>query len=216
MNHNGPVVVKKSSFLSAIAFGFFGTLAIVIICAASVAFYAVNVIDRKTNDVFNLGSNIITALPELEEALPPVVSDALNDRRAPNYRQEVNVTARFIEGEHKHNNKVVFDVSNNGDELITMLALRGTLVDESGTIVRSFISYPATPLAIDNDWPGPLMPGSNRQIGINIYHHADLNNAKVTVELADLRVWNDTANEQSSINPELAKLLVSLPPLDGD
>ena len=216
MNHNGPVIVKKSSFLSAIAFGFFGTLAIVIVCAASVAFYAVNVIDRKTNDVFDLGSNIVTELPELKEALPPVVSDALNDRRAPDYRQKIEVAARLIEGEHKHSDKVVFDISNNGDELITMLALRGTLLDESGTIVRSFVSYPATPLAIDNDWPGPLMPGSTRQIGINIYHHSDLANGKVTVELADLRVWNNNAKEQSNVNPETEKLLVSTPLISGD
>ena len=51
MRHNAnPMVVKRGGFLSAVAYGLFGTITAAIVCGAGVGLYAVNVVDRRGRD----------------------------------------------------------------------------------------------------------------------------------------------------------------------
>ncbi len=80
------------------------------------------------------------------------------------------------------------DVTNKGAEMITMLAIRVVLLDESGAPVRSASTYAATPATIENEWRGPILPGSTRHCGITVYDCPA--NVKLETEITDLRVWN--------------------------
>lgn len=192
MHRDAPVVVRRGGFLSAVAYGVFGTLTTLIVCAAALGAYALHVADSKVDAVFGAGRSVLTALPELREALPPVMADALNDRRAPAYRESVELRASLAETGDDRYREVVIDATNNGDETITLLAVRVVLVGEGGVPLRSLSTYAATPAMIDEEWRGPILPGSTRRCGVTVYHCPP--NAALEAEITDLRVWNGPAD----------------------
>jgi hypothetical protein len=189
MQHGAPMVVKKGGFLAAAAYGFFGMLTAAIVCGTALGFYGLTVVDRRADQLVDLGSSVLTSLPELKQSLPPAVSDMLNDRRAPEYRDQVELDVRLApDGGRRGGASVVIHATNNGDELITLMAVRVVLVNKDDVPVRSFATYAATPAMIDDDWRGPLMPNATRRCGMTLHlEHAGLT---PKVEITDLRVWN--------------------------
>ena len=81
MNMGSAIVVKKAGFLSALAYGFFGMLTATVVCASGLAFYSLHIVDSKTDSIFGLAHSLVGSFPEMLESLPPVLADALNDRR---------------------------------------------------------------------------------------------------------------------------------------
>lgn len=187
MSRDSQVVVRRSGFFSALAHGFFGALIAIVLCVTCVAVYGVHVVDRKTDALLGVGHGIIKSIPELEEALPPVIADALDDRRAPEYREQLAMNVRLLPGSDGGHSELVVETANNGDEVITLMAVRIVLLDENGVPVRSVNTYAATPATIDQDWRGPIMPGSKRYCGITMFRCPA--NLTPEVEITDLRVW---------------------------
>jgi len=54
-------------------------------------------------------------------------------------------------------------VVNNGREVVSLLSLRVIVLNENNEIISESNEWAATPFAADDDWRGPLMPGSNRR-----------------------------------------------------
>lgn len=190
MDAMSPIIVKKG-FLSAVAQGLFGTLITAIVCVSGLGFYLVNIVDRKTGDLFSFTQETISSLPALRAALPPAIADALADRRDPSYRQQLDVAAELIaegKGDEGWSRRVVLSVTNKGDQTISLLAVRLVLLDAQGVPVRAVLQHAATPIALqDEQWNGPLMPGGVRKIPLTIA--ADDKYASVSAEVTDLRIW---------------------------
>ncbi|RMF79610.1 MAG: hypothetical protein D6744_08955, partial [Planctomycetota bacterium] len=122
MECSPSVVVKKNGFLSSLARGVFGLLTATVVCAAGVGVYALHVVDGRIDQVLRLGENIasgaagltVDALKNAEhiqDALPPVLADALRDRRALEYREQIVVDAQIAEARsHRGMNRVVVRV----------------------------------------------------------------------------------------------------------
>jgi hypothetical protein len=192
MHHERPVVVRRGGFFPALAYGFFATLITLLIIAGGVALYAVNVVDRKSSHLLEFGQGAVMALPDYIEALPPAIADLLNDRRAPGYRDHVEVQARVVAGDALHKRqRLLVDVTNKGDQMITLLAVRVVLANADDVPVRALSTYAATPVMIEDEWRGPLMPQATRRCALVVYHDSD---AVLTpqVEITDLRVWKDS------------------------
>ena len=202
MEYAPSVVVKKGGFLSSLARGFFGLLTATVICVAGIGVYALHVVDGRLDQVLNMGEGVLASVTglggdalknakSLREALPPVFSDALNDRRAVDYRDAVTVDVRLADAESRHDGRkrAVVRVSNNGSETISLLALNIVLEDARGLPVRDFCTYVATPIAIDcdEDIRGPLLPGSTRTFSKWIRDGAETN--AVSFEVSDMRVF---------------------------
>lgn len=188
--NSSPIIVKRG-FLTALAQGIFATLITVIVCGAAIGAYALNIVDRKL-DLGNFGAfgqDLVEAIPAIREALPPVLSDALNDHRAPEYVKQLDLSARLLPSDDNGWPRAVIEVVNNGDQMVTLLALRLAALDEDGTPVDDFTRYVATPFACDDDeWAGPLLPGATaRHV---VYFHGDDDAASIEVSVADIRVWN--------------------------
>jgi hypothetical protein len=192
MNQSPTVVVRKGGFLSALAIGLFTFLTGAVVCASAVAFYGLHIVDNRSGDVVSTVQTIVAALPEWRRALPPAVSEALQDERDPSYREELTVAARIVPASGRSDaSTAIIEVTNNGERTVSLLALRVALEDGSGVPLESFSTYVATPLAIgDDDWRGPLLPGSTRRISEGRWVSGRA--ARATVEVNELRVWVET------------------------
>lgn len=187
-----PIIIKRG-FFSTVAYGVSGVLITTIVCGSGLALYGMNLIDRKSGDLTSLSKELVAALPGILEALPPVLSDAVNDRRDPGYRSELDIKVVIAGDEDSSWRRPVLTVKNNGDEVVSLLAVRIVLLDEDGLPTSERGTYVATPLALENCevWKGPILPGETRRISTNMY--TDDSDVKVEIEVTEIRVWNGPA-----------------------
>ena len=185
------VVVRKSGFFSALVIGLFTFLTGAVVCGTAVAFYGLHIVDHRSGDVVETVKSVVEALPKWRSALPPAVSDALQDQRDPAYRSELEVTARVMPGRGRSDRPVVvIEITNNGTRTVSLMSARVTLEDENGVPLESFSTYLATPLAVgegDGEWRGPLLPGSTRRVTVEDWSARGV--ARAGVEVNELRVW---------------------------
>ena len=197
MNHMSPVVVKKMGFFPALFLGLFGTIIASVVCAAGLGFYGLNIVDSKAGDVLALGQGLIRGLPEFQEALPPALADLLDDKRDPQYRRNIDLQARIVPDRNRDDRgRAVITVTNNGDETVSLMSLRVVLEDDRQVPIREMVTYAATPVTIDDQWRGPLLPGSTRKFSVCTWRGSG--ELDVSAEVTDLRVWNRDADVGSS------------------
>ena len=184
------VIVKKGGFLTAFFQGLFGLAIVCVVCVSGLGFFALSRADRTIQTVLMTAGGIVEGLPQWVEKLPPMISDGLNDRRAPDYRQNLEVTVRSEKSPRDAGrNLSVVTVKNTGVETVSVLALNIVYENDDGVPVGERRVYAATPILIDeDDWRGPLFPDSTRRFVVSLFgHDTDLRPA---YEIAELRVWN--------------------------
>ena len=188
MNMGPAVIVKKGGFLSALAYGFFGTLTTIIVCGSGLAFYGLHIEDSKSDTIFDLARTAVTSFPEMIQSLPPVLADALNDHRDPEYRDYLTTSVRIVpDTDDDRYRRIVVKVQNTGDKTVTLLSGHLVLEDDDGVPIREFSTYVATPLAIEDEWRGPLFPGAKRQFS---YRLKNPQPEQASLEISELRVWD--------------------------
>jgi hypothetical protein len=193
MSSTPAVVVKKSGFLNGLFYGFFGFLITTVLCVTGLGVYGLSIADSKAVQAISTAERLITGVPEwvngMLDALPPAIADALHDRRDPGYRQQVDVKVRPVRaGRSELINRVALDVTNNGPETISLMAVRVVLLDDDGAAADERVVYVATPLAIEDEWRGPLLPGSTRKLSVSVYG-VKPGDYEVSQEITELRIW---------------------------
>jgi hypothetical protein len=178
------VIVNKSGFFSSIVKGIFGTIMVVIICATALGLYAVYALDHNIGRITSI---VNSGEPSWQVLLPPVLGEALNDRRALDYRRSLDIEARVERGSVGEGRGVlVIEVHNRGSQVVSWLGLRAVVEDESPEKYLSLNIMAATP-AMMGDWRGPLGPGESTIVTRAI--HDVQGTPKVRIEVADLRTW---------------------------
>jgi hypothetical protein len=212
MNGSPGVVVNKGGFLSSVAKGLFGTIMVIVLCGTALGLYGMRIADTKFALIADKAEvildHVMRTLPQWQEAMPPQIADALLDRRAPDYRDSVDVSARLAR--HGRHDMIVVEVNNKGDEIISMLPVRVVVEDNGGVPVFESSLYAVTPLNLGCDeWPGPLWPRSAPR-KILQYACRVPADAKVTVEITDLRVALPAAQDDAAAElPEPASAVAT-------
>ncbi len=186
---NNPV---RMSPLTALFLGLFGVGAVGIAAGTSVILYSLRVLDRKASSILDFAEHTVEALPELIASLPPALGDVLNDRRAPEYAKKLDVGVRFTANEKADGVRPVLTVTNKGDEVVSMLAVRVVALDAKGVPLRDWTQVVATPIAIEDDWRGILLPGATRHVVMSSSRSLDPSRTDTltgAVEISELRVW---------------------------
>lgn len=185
--HNGRMSPFTAFFL-----GLFGVAAVGLIAATAITLSAVHTIDKQATSIVGFVANSIDGLPELIDSLPPALGDILDDRRAPEYAAEIAIKVNLITDDRGHL-RPVMTIENKGGEMITMLAVRVAALNADNVPVREWTEVVATPIAIDHDWRGPIMPGKVRHVvGSRAYRGGPidkLSKLSVATEISDIRVW---------------------------
>jgi len=182
----------RMSPITALFLGLFGVAAVGITSVTATVLYGMRIIDGKASTLIGFAENTVTNLPELIESLPPVLADAFHDRRAPEYTDSLDVQVRFVNDTESQTVRPVLSVTNKGNEVVSMLAVRVAALDSSKLPIRDWTELVATPIAVENDVPGPLFPGKTRHMVLHnsrsLYGQlSDENGA--AIEVSEIRVW---------------------------
>lgn len=183
---------SRMSPMTAFFIGLFGVGAVGIASGATIVLYGLRIIDQKATAIVGLAENTVTGLPELIASLPPALGDVLNDRRAPEYASNVDVELNFVTSERKGGLQPVMTITNKGSEVISMLAVRVAALNQQRVPVQEWTQVVATPIAIDDDWRGPLFPGSTRHVVLSSWRTVNAEQAQDltgVAEVSELRVW---------------------------
>ncbi len=193
------VVHKRHSFLSVLAIC--GTLIVLSIVAtvAGVGLYALRIVHCKTADLTGLAAETIKALPEYAKVLPPVLADAFDDVRAPDYVRQLEISVHPAAAHREYRgNAAVVEVRNAGEAIVSLLAMRVLAQDSDGGLIREAAQYAATPLQVEGDWRGPILPGQTRRFVVCFRSAAPV--ASYAHEITEVRIWNkDTPPPAASV-----------------
>lgn len=194
MNDFPQIIYKRHTFLSALAMGLSAVIIAFIVSCTVVIIYGMNFAGEKSEEVVSLVEEAIRGLPKLQESLPPVLADILDDRRQPDYRTQIEISASTtLLPADKGTVKTTIEIVNNGSEVVSLLSLRVVVLTSRNEIITESNEWAATPIAADHDdWRGPLMPGSRRYFvtsrgGLPVFSADEL---KTEVEITDIRIWN--------------------------
>lgn len=221
MSGHSNITLRKHSFLSSTAFGLSAIIITLIVSATVVLLYGVHLASDKSERVIDLAQSAVRGLPEFQQSLPPALADMLNDRRQPDYAGQLAITAKVTSRPESHGRtRTAIEVVNNGKEVVSLLSLRVVLLDEDDQLLCESQEWAATPVAIDDDWRGPLMPGSKRRFVCwrrCPYEVGPLDVIKPEIEITELRVWNGPKDssviEGNSMNETAVSALDEAGPL---
>lgn len=193
------ITYKRHTFFSALVMGLCALLITIILSGTAVVLYGMHFVgDKSEKIVTSLVEDAIQGLPALQKSLPPVLGDLLDDRRLPDYCDQLDIRARTsVQDDHNGRMRTEIKVTNNGEEVVSLLSLRVVIFDSRDEILTESNQWAATPIAADDDWRGPIMPGSNRHFVISHYRRSPnlyLEDLKTEVEITDVRVWNKNSN----------------------
>jgi hypothetical protein len=179
----------RMSPMTALFLGLFGVGGVGIAAGTCVILYSLRILDRKAEAVLEFAEQTVNSLPELVSTLPPAL-DVLAGRRAPDYAGKVDVVVRFTPNEKGDGVRPVLTILNKGSEVVSMLAVRVVALDAKSVPVREWTEVVATPLAIDDDWRGILMPGAPRHVVLSASRAFTAEQGMTgVVEISELRVW---------------------------
>jgi hypothetical protein len=188
MSSAPAVIVKKGGVLTTLISGIFGTLILLILCAAGLGFYSLHLIDRNMRDFFGPENKFVEALPRLGQAVP-MLGDLFSDGRMPGYRPHLQISARLDRPTNPDGQaRVIVEATNRGDHTVTLLTARIVLLDASGDPLAESRCFIAAPLTFPEDqWRGPLLPGATRRFCQPVAAPPQATGAEL--EITDLRVW---------------------------
>lgn len=182
------IVRKPMGFFAVAAMGISAVLVTAILSATGVAMYGLRVVDKKSGNLLELVQEAAKSFPEIRAALPPALADALDDARAPEYRDSLRISAKLSDETDRWGyHRASVEVENTGDQTVSLLSMRLIGLDGDGDPAQERSVYAATPLQIENDWRGPLLPRETRRLVVRGFFAEGV--ASVVPEITDVRVW---------------------------
>lgn len=184
----------QRSFLSTLALGLCSIVIALIVGATLLGLYGIRLVDHKSEQVLGTVDQLVTGLPELQEKLPPLIGDLFQDERRIDYLDHIEIESRLVRGVRRDQPglRSQIEVKNTGDEMVTLLTLHLSAFDEDGELIEEWNEWVATPVALENELRGPLLPGSTRTVRtghLRFRERVILDAIRVHVEVTDVRVW---------------------------
>lgn len=160
--HSGMIVQKRMSFLASCVWAVASILITGIVSVAGISLYGLRIIDQRVGNALQLVPAVLEGL----DNLPPMLADAIDQRRQPDYREQLAVDVAFSPAGSNEDSQPLLTVENNGDKTVGFLAVRVVVRDPRGRIVHEGTTNVATPVAVEGyrEMPGPILPGAKRQI----------------------------------------------------
>jgi len=218
MNQPSYITFRRHTFLSSLAMAFGAVVVTLLISCTVVALYAVHLASEKSERVISLAQDAVRGLPEFTKSLPPALSDMLDDRREPQYCSELAISAKVVSRPDPHRGlRTEIEITNNGGAVVSLLSLRIIILDDREQLLCESQEWAATPVAADDGWRGPIMPGSKRHFVSHArcpWGSVPTDALKAQIEVTELRVWNDTKNQDTPAGAPAPKATASIEPAE--
>lgn len=192
-----PVIRKRMGFFSVLAVCLTSIIITAVVSTAGLGVYGLRVVDRKSDNLVGFVGELAKQLPELRDSLPPALFDAIDDERHPEYRSNIRVSVKRVTDEQRDRYcRAVVEVENKGDDTISMLTLRIVALDKNGDPVTERKTWVASPIQLDDDWRGPILPKETRRFAVR-YFDAD-ETASFSPEVTEIRTWRGYDDAQDN------------------
>ncbi|HUN82089.1 MAG TPA: hypothetical protein VMV81_11350 [Phycisphaerae bacterium] len=192
-----PVIQKRMGFLSVTAICLTSIIITAVVSTAGLGVYGLRVVDKKSDNLVGMLGDLAKQLPELRDSLPPALFDAIDDERHPEYRSNIRVTVKRVADEKRDSFcRAVVEVENKGDDTISMLTLRIVALDKNGEPITERKTWVASPIQLDDDWRGPILPKETRRFAVR-YFDAD-ETASFSQEVTEIRTWRAYDDSQDN------------------
>lgn len=197
------VVRKRLSCVSVLILSLTAIIITVVVSASGMAIYGLTVLDQKTDSLVGLVGEAARALPDLREALPPALADAIDDKRSPEYVDQLDVAVRAGGVDGWGRQHCLVEVKNTGDQVVSLLSMRVVGLDIDGDLVFERNAWAATPIQLEDDWRGPLLPHETRRF--SVWHCGPGAASKIAHEITDIRLWSGrpALQTEASLEAEL-------------
>ena len=173
---DGMVVNKRMSFLASLVWGTCSVIIVTIACASGIVFYGLHIVEDAIDD-----------LPGIVKKVP-MLRDALSSERRIDYIDDLDIEIGFTNHPYYEDRmRAVVTITNGGKELVSWLSIRVVVTDDDGNVLDEDAAMVVTPVAFNDDFPGPLVPGQTRPFTICAFKRGDHLSAQY--EVTDLRVW---------------------------
>jgi len=187
---------QRMSPLTALFIGLALTASTGIIATMGVVLFGMGVIDSRADDIIDFAGDTIDKLPDIIESLPPAVQELLDLHRAPAYASNLAIEAGLVRDPYDADRIIpALSITNQGDKAVSLLSLHVSAVGSNKLPVAEWTEVAATPLGIDCQWRGPIMPGGKRDIVVSHWRRglpASLQGeVSLGVEVSDIRVWEE-------------------------
>ena len=173
---------------------FLGTTAVtvaVITSLAIIVIYGMYLAGQGGAGLIGVAQNAVHGLPEFVANLPPAVGDLLNDQRVPDYGKNLVIDVHWASGQAgRDGSRPIVSVQNKGTQMVTLLTLRVTALDSENDPVHEWTTAAATPITLEHEWPGPILPSGERCFSLG--RSLDESSKCLTLkwEITDVRVWS--------------------------
>jgi hypothetical protein len=159
-----------------------------------------NVVDGKIGDIVHLGRDAIGNASNVVKALQPLLGDVFNDQRNLGYAKQIEVKIHSP-STSRNCGRPSLTISNTGTEVISRLTVRVTAIDDSGSTRYEWTEMAATPIAINNQFRGPILPGDGiRRLVFSegpCVRGEELASLSLKAEIAEIFVWSGSASTAS-------------------
>lgn len=186
------ITYRKHTFFSALVMGLAAIIITLIVSCTVLIIYGMNFAGQKSEKLLGLVQEAVQGVPILQKSLPPFFADALNDYRQPEYSAQLEITAKTDLPDQNGRLRTSISVVNKGAEVVSLLSIRVVVLDSQDRILAESNEWAATPFAAEDDWPGPLMPGSHRYFTCSERGSGDSSGGdlKTQIEITDVRLWS--------------------------
>jgi hypothetical protein len=199
------IINKRMSFLSVIVLCITFVVITLIVSAAGVGIYSLRILDKKSDGLVQFVGQLAEKLPQIRDSLPPVVLDAIDDERRPDYIDQLRVKVKLVHDEGKRwASRAAVEIENKGDETISLLTMRIVMLDADGQPLGERQTWAASPLQLDGEWRGPLLPRETRRLALRCADSDDV--ASLSHEITDIRIWCKYDESQDNDNKRVVAL----------
>jgi hypothetical protein len=173
---------------------FLGTTAVavaVITSLAIIVIYGMHLAGQSCGGLVGVAEKAVQGLPDLAASLPPAIGDLLNDRRAPDYVKDLAIDVHWASGETGRDlSRPIVSVQNKGAQMITLLTMRVAALDSDNEPVHEWTTAAATPLTVEHEWRGPILPSGERRYALHRLPDGSSKDTTLKWEVTDVRVWS--------------------------
>lgn len=189
-------------FMSVAALGLSSVLVTAIVCGTGITMYGLRVLDQKSDNLVDLVHEAAKSLPEIRAALPPALADAIDDVRAPEYRDELAISTDLGEKQDRWGyRRATVKVENRGDKTVSLLSMRIVGLDKTGEPASEANVWAATPIQIEDDWRGPLLPRETRRVVVRAFCGDEVRT--IEPEITEIRTWVPGTQEEHAVGTKM-------------
>lgn len=122
-----------------------------------------SIFEHNVARVVDFAQVAIEDLPQTIKDVSPLISEFVGERNL-DYAKNIGVTVKLAQRPGTKTLRPALQVTNKGNQPINFMTIRVAALTAQNLPVAEWTEVVATPIGIENDWRGPLVPNQTRYV----------------------------------------------------